>query len=349
MAIIYRRPNISFGVIICLLFFANNLKGQERKKVLPIIDMHLHAFDIDVFGKPPLKIGAPFDYWAGNDPQHNFADVFFKEQKSAEWSTHFITSPKTDDELEQATIRVLRKRNIYGVLSGSVAKVRKWKTAEPKHIIQGVYWDFSQVKSAKLDVDSLHRMFQSGEFKVFSEVAIQYDGILPSDTVFEPYLKMAEELDIPLGIHIGPGPPGAPYQGASNYRAKMHSPLVLEEALIRHPKLRVYAMHAGWPMIDDMIAMLYTYPQLYVDLGVIDYIIPKKEFYQYLKRLVDAGFEKRIMYGSDQMIWPGAMEKSIQNIENAPFLSEKQKRDIFFNNAARFLRLTKDQIRGMTN
>ncbi|MCO5948565.1 amidohydrolase family protein [Mucilaginibacter flavidus] len=56
-------------------------------------------------------------------------------------------------------------------------------------------------------------------------------------------------------------------------------------------------------MADDMIAMLYTYPQLYVDLGVIDYIIPKKEFYQYLKRLVDAGFENRIMYGSDQMIW----------------------------------------------
>jgi predicted TIM-barrel fold metal-dependent hydrolase len=68
-------------------------------------------------------------------------------------------------------------------------------------------------------------------------------------------------------------------------------------------------------MADDMITMLYTYPQLYVNLGVIAYIIPKKEFCQYLKRLVDAGFENRIMYGSDQMIWPSTMVRSIDNIE----------------------------------
>jgi predicted TIM-barrel fold metal-dependent hydrolase len=158
---------------------------------------------------------------------------------------------------------------------------------------------------------------------------------------------MVEELDIPLGIHIGPGPPGAPFLGTPDYRARMHSPFVLEEALIKHPKLRLYAMHAGWPMLDDMISMLYTYPQLYVDLGVIDYILPQKEFYRYLRRLVEAGFGKRIMYGSDQMIWPQAMEKSIDNIENAPFLSEPQKRDIFFNNAARFLKLTPAQIKDM--
>lgn len=348
MSSIYQQTKRVTCVLFFLLFSAIHSKAQKRKIDPPIIDMHLHAFSVNVFGKPPLKIGAPFDNWAANDPQNNFGDVFFKEQKTAAWSKNFITSPVTDEELEHATIENLRKRNIYGVLSGSVTKVREWKAAEKKHIINGVYWDFSQVENEKLGVDSLRKLFKSGEFKVFSEVAIQYDGVLPSDTVFEPYLKMAEELDVPIGIHIGPGPPGAPYQGAPNYRARMHSPLGLEEALIRHPKLRVYVMHAGWPMIDDMIAMLYTYPQLYVDLGVIDYILPQKEFYRYLQRLVDAGFEKRIMYGSDQMIWPGAMEKSIQNIQNAPFLSSQQKRDIFFNNAARFLRLTKDQINEMS-
>lgn len=321
--------------------------NAQAKKPLPIIDMHLHALDVGEFGPPPLKIGAPFKIWGANDPQQNFGDTFLKEQQTGEWSDHNITSARTNEELEQFTIEVLRRRNIYGVLSGSQEKVRKWKAAEPKHIINGVYWDFSHIKSEKLDADSLRRLFKTGEFKVFAEVAIQYEGIVASDSVFEPYLKMAEELDVPIGIHTGPGPPGASYQGAPNYRARMHSPLVLEEALIKHPKLRMYAMHAGWPMIDDMVAMLYTYPQLYVDLGVIDYIIPTNEFYGYLKRLVDAGFGKRIMYGSDQMIWPGAMERSIDNIQKAPFLTEQQKRDIFFNNAARFLRLTDQQIRDM--
>ncbi|CAM4091146.1 hypothetical protein SAMN06265348_102489 [Pedobacter westerhofensis] len=328
-----------------LLQFSAGVSAQQRP--LPVIDMHLHALSVTELGPPPLKLGAPFKYWGGNDPQHDFGEVYQRVQKTAEWNDKSVTSALTDHELEASTLHILRKRNIYGVLSGSINRVRKWKAAEPKHIINAVYWDFSHIQSEKLDADSLRRLFKSGEFKVFSEIAIQYEGITPSDSVFEPYLQMAEDLDIPIGIHIGPGPPGAPFQGAVKYRARMHSALVLEQAMIRHPKLRVYAMHAGWPMIDDMIAMLYTYPQLYVDLGVIDYILPKKEFYGYLKRLVDAGFGKRIMYGSDQMVWPKAMEISIDNIQHAPFLTAAQKRDIFFNNAARFLRLSRKQIREM--
>ena len=117
--------------------------------------------------------------------------------------------------------------------------------------------------------------------------------------------------------------------------------------MLKHPKLRVYAMHAGWPMIDDMIATLYTHPQLYVDLGVICYMLPKKEFYFYLERLVNAGFVKRIVFGSDNMVWPQAIGQGIETINKASFLTAEQKRDILFNNAARFLRLTEKEIKDM--
>ena len=115
---------------------------------------------------------------------------------------------------------------------------------------------------------------------------------------------------------------------------------------MRHPKLRLYVMHAGWPMGDEMVALLYAHPQVYVDTGVIDYAFPRAEFHAYLKRLVDAGFADRIMFGSDQMIWPEAVNAAIEGIESAAFLSPQQKRDIFYNNAARFLRLSpKDMSR----
>jgi predicted TIM-barrel fold metal-dependent hydrolase len=39
------------------------------------------------------------------------------------------------------------------------------------------------------------------------------------------------------------------------------------------------------------------------------------------------------------MVWPGAIEYGISVINQAPFLSAEQKRDILYNNAARFLRL----------
>ena len=44
------------------------------------------------------------------------------------------------------------------------------------------------------------------------------------------------------------------------------------------------------------------------------------------------------------MQWPETIELAIETIEAADFLTEEQKRDIFYNNAARFLRLSEDQI-----
>ena len=333
--------------LICLagIFLAQQLIAQKRP--LPVIDMHMHALHANDQGPAPLSIGAPYRDLGINDPKNDFREVFMKALKTKMWANHYITSPSTDDSLRQMTLAVLRRYNVYAVTSGDIETVKKWKTESPHRIINSIDWTFGLASRTGLNVDSLEKLFRSGEFKVFGEVSIQYEGYSPSDSAFEPYLAMAERLDIPVGIHVGPGPPGAPYIFAKNYRARLHSPLLLEEALLRHPKLRVYAMHAGWPMLDDMVATLYTHPQLYVDLGIICYMIPRKEFYFYLERLVNAGFSKRIMFGSDNMVWPQAVEMGIESINKAPFLSSAQKRDILFNNAARFLRLTEKEINAM--
>jgi predicted TIM-barrel fold metal-dependent hydrolase len=95
-------------------------------------------------------------------------------------------------------------------------------------------------------------------------------------------------------------------------------------------------MHMGYPFLQETKAILSIYPQVYTDMAVIDWALPKEEFYQYLKSMITAGFEKRIMYGSDQMIWDDAIGMSIKTVEAAPFLSEQQKQDLFYNNAAKF-------------
>jgi uncharacterized protein len=193
-------------------------------------------------------------------------------------------------------------------------------------------------------VDSVRAWFESGRFQVLSEVTIQYAGMEPSDPAFAPYVALAAELDIPMGIHIGTGPPGAPYLGAEGYRARLHSPLVLEEVLLRHPDLRVWIGHAGWPMLDDLLAVLWAHPQVHVDVGVISFALPRPAFHYYLRRIVESGFGRRVLFGSDQMVWPGALEVAIESIETADFLTEAQKRDIFYHNAARFFRLSDDEI-----
>lgn len=48
---------------------------------------------------------------------------------------------------------------------------------------------------------------------------------------------------------------------------------------------------------------------------------------------------KRLMFGSDPMRWSGSIGWAVEAIQEAPLLSNKQKLDMFYNNAARFLRI----------
>jgi uncharacterized protein len=326
-----------FLTAVLILAVVDPASAQKRP---PIIDMHLHALPADANGPPPLGLCAPF-------PEYPLASF------SEEWGMTFIAwqkkppcrdpvwSPQTDQELMQQTITVMNRRNIFGVLSGKPDRVRQWSEAAPGRFIAGLQFQCGRDAVSPAEMRGMH---QAGQFAVLAEVTNQYVGIGPSDPQFEPYLAVAEELDIPVGIHIGPGPPGAPYLGANKYRAAFHSPLTLEDALLRHPKLRPYIMHAGWPMLDDLLAVLWTHPQVYAEVGGVVFALPQPELYRFLQRIVEAGFGKRVMFGSDQMVWPGVIERGIETIESAPFLTESQKRDILYNNAARFLRLTDEEI-----
>ena len=57
----------------------------------------------------------------------------------------------------------------------------------------------------------------------------------------------------------------------------------MEEVLVRHPKLRVYLMHAGYPMLDDLLALLFSHPQVYVEVSMLANVEPRAGFYRYLK------------------------------------------------------------------
>ena len=323
-------------ILLFILSASIEVCAQER---LPIIDMHLHANPASFNGPPPTAICAPPMEMPYLDPERNWMESFTNWVKNPDCENP-IWGPTTDKEVMEQTLEILRKYNIYAVTNGPF--IDDYIKNGGERIIPGLWFDFSK---KDLTPEKVRELLSSGKYKVFGEIGIQYNGVSPSDSLFEPYTKIAEELDVPIGIHIGPGPPGAAYfPGLGNYRAKLHSPLVVEELLLRHPKLRIYLMHAGWPMIDDLLAVLWTHPQVYVDVGVICYAIPRSAFHSYLKSIMEAGFGKRVMFGSDQMNWPGTIEVGIEAITTADFLSEEQKRDILYNNAARFLRLSKEEI-----
>jgi hypothetical protein len=325
---------------------APTYRGYAELVPLPIIDVHVHAMTADgssaaAQGDPPFAFNLPTREWPAHDPTEEWADVFSRWHEAASGEST-VWSPRTDDELRDQTLAVMERRNIIGVLCGQPDLVDVWRAVAPARFIpaagMAVGW-------TELTPDVIRRLHAEGRLAVLAEVTNQYAGVEPDDERFDPYLAVCEELDIPVGIHVGTGPPGAPYlPGLQAYRARLHSPLLLEEPLMRHPRLRMYVMHAGWPMLDDMLAVLWTHPRVYVDTGLIAYALPRAEFHRYLRVLVEAGFGQRILFGSDHMLWPGAIEVAIEAIESAGFLTDAQKRAIFYDNAARFLRLSADEM-----
>ncbi len=326
-------------LLMMTLVCASPISAQHSAE--PIIDMHLHAMHADDLGPPPLFLCAPFPMWPLKDAQEDAQSYFARVQNKPSCASP-LRSGASDEDLIQRTLEILKKRNIYAVtnaISGDALElVEKWKKAGGERIIPAIPFD---PKSGKPTVEELRQLVKSKRVMAFAEVCSQYEGIAVTDPRMEPYFALAEELDVPVGIHMGPGPPGAPYVMAPNYRMRFSSLLNLEDVLVRHPRLRLWAMHAGWPLADDTIGALYAHPQLYVDIGIIDFAFPRKQFYEFLHRLIDAGFENRIMFGSDEMVWPDAVSAAIDTIQNDPALSSRQKRDILYDNAARFLRLNK--------
>jgi predicted TIM-barrel fold metal-dependent hydrolase len=188
-------------------------------------------------------------------------------------------------------------------------------------------------------IEVLRKAFAERRLGVLGEVTAQYAGLTLSDPTYDPYLALAVEFDVPVSVHMGVGPPGISFDPCCRgFRVGLGNPAVLEEALNRHPKLRLNVMHGGWPYLQETIALLALYPEVYTDLGAIDWLLPRAEFHAYLSALVRAGFGKRVLFGSDQMYWPEAIGLAVEAIDSAQFLTPGGKRDIFYGNAVRFLR-----------
>ena len=289
-----------------LLVAASVLHAQQE----PIIDVHVHTFS-QTPGSPSVVMPNP---------------VTGQPMAATDFAAH-----------EKATLDAMQRLGIVkAVVSGNYNDVLQWKKDAPDKVIAGVLIGPPE----KVDLNFLRNEYKAGRLQVIGEVAQQYVGIAPNDPRMEPIFALAEELDIPIGLHMYPGgPPGQPYMRGSSLRASLGDPFLLEDVLVRHPKLRIYVMHAGWPFLDHMLALMYAYPNVYVDLGVISWSQPRAEFHRYLRALVEGGYSKRIMFGSDQMVWPEALGMAVDAVKSAEFLTAQQRSDILYHNAARFFRL----------
>jgi uncharacterized protein len=323
--------NCAVACLVFVTFGAPPLARAQNTsdKLPPILDVHVHAMD-ESFG----------DSMCPNTPKFLASDPDTKEAPFG-WIQDECSPklyPSAKGEYIKDVVAEMERLNVTAVVFGDPKSVQKWRDAAPGRVIPGT--SFSEaMDGSRVPIEELRKDFTQDGFKVMGEIGLQYEGLSPSDPSVDRYFALAEQLDIPVAIHMGTGGSGRANINSPKFRGSMGNPLLLEDLLARHPKLRVQVMHAGYPMIEEMLTLLQANSHVYVDVAGLIWSYPLIEVNRYIQRLVEAGFEDRVMFGTDQMGWPRLMAYSISLIQNADYLTPEQKRDILYNNAARFLRL----------
>lgn len=237
----------------------------------------------------------------------------------------------------------------HAVMSGSDSAMAAWAHKWRGRIIRSVSLPCASpdcFRSGPTFPDTAHLRVQlkAGHVRAIGELMQQFAGMRPDDPRLGPYFALAEEFDVPVGVHLSLAPP---FVTGINplYRTSLGRPELIEDVLAKHPKLRVYIAHAGYPRAEEMIAVLYMYPNVSVDISAI--ALPRLSqpsvFHEYLRRLVALGFINRIMFGSDVQD-AAATRETIEAIESATFLSVEQKRALFCENARKLFRIERPAL-----
>ncbi len=325
------------GTIHCIaaaLMAASTLAIAQNadRQPPPVLDVHVHAIDGDL---PGLSAMCP------NTPGFAASDPAGKEEAMG-WVKVQCTPallPAAPGKYMDEVLAEMERLNVTAVVFGDPKSVARWQRAAPARVIPGTSFADGFPPGKWKSLAEMRKALHDDGFKVMGKIGLQYEGLSPSDPSADAYFALAEELDVPVAIHMGTGGSGRANVAMPKFRGSLGNPLLLEDLLARHPRLRVQVMHAGYPMIDNMLTLLQANSHVYVDVAGLIWSYPIKEVNRYIERLVDAGFEDRVMFGTDQIAWPGLMAYSISIIQNADYLTPAQKRDILYNNAARFLRL----------
>lgn len=224
-----------------------------------------------------------------------------------------------------------------GVVSGSNDAVQGWRRAHPERFLASFRPDLSDDDLEKT-AEVFDQEVEEGLWRGLGELTLPYEGLPLNDPALDPFLAICERRELRVAYHTGLNGPTP----ADSFRVGLGDPLLLQEIVHKFPDLNVIIMHMGWPFFDHALYMLYAFPNVYGDLGVINWILGKKVFHRMLHEAVDTLGSGRLLFGSDQMAWPQMITPAVQAVLSADFLSESDKRNILWNNAARLYSVRAD-------
>jgi hypothetical protein len=156
-----------------------------------------------------------------------------------------------------------------------------------------------------------------------------YQHYYPNDAMMYPLYSKAQELGIPISLHIG----SSVFTGA---RLKYGDPIYLDDVAVDFPDLVLLQCHSGRPFwYQKAFFLARLHKNVYMEISGLP---PKKllDYFPELERI-----SHKVIYGSD---WPGAptIRENIQTIRNLQ-ISEDSVLKILGQNAAGLLGISESE------
>lgn len=158
-------------------------------------------------------------------------------------------------------------------------------------------------------------------------------GIYANDPLWRPIYEACIRHDIPVWIHT------------SNNWSREHAmdfgrPLYLDKVAVRYPDLKIIAGHGGWPWVQEMVAVAWRHPNVYID--------PSAHNYRYFTRpgsgwepLLHFGnttIKHKVVFGSEWLLLGTPLPGVVESVRALP-LKDDVKDLWLYENAARLLNL----------
>lgn len=167
-----------------------------------------------------------------------------------------------------------------------------------------------------------------------------YDRWSPDDRDLAwPIWKKAEELGVPVMIHMGPSP-------GVEVKMAYGRPFLLDDVGLDFPDLKLLVCHAGLPWVEECICLLQKYPNLYIDISGFNHMTTRQETFLFLQRCKRWGVPlSKVCWGTDYPCFEGldtlvakfqTLNEEAEKLDMPPF-TEEEMRGMWGENFTRFI------------
>lgn len=156
-------------------------------------------------------------------------------------------------------------------------------------------------------------------------------GWYANDKRLYPLYSYCQEKGLPVAIH-------ASLNFALHRKIDYSRPIYLDEVACDFPHLTIIANHGGWPWVNEMVAVAWKRPNVYLEIGGVSpkYIARPGTGWEVFLTYANSVLQDQILFATDSLI---PHERVVRELDLLP-LKDEVKEKLLHKNAMRVLRLS---------